>query len=203
MSKEHIKRMGEAVRGYYATALQIEERKQKNSEIYREDIARAENAKLEESLQAARWTAETAISEAQEAGRADAEGWGRLSGSEITDDAKLLQMELSSEQFAELVERYKGNGTMSTMLGQYAERKNREAAENGYVGMGPYDISAIPTAERKAEVYDRFAMGARDLISRMDQDGTFGGGINSPMLKVSIEQFGEPSAFTEGLFNLI
>ena len=203
MSREHIKRMGEAVRGYYAQALKIEAQRQRNNESYREDIAEQENAKLRDALQTARLNAESAIREAQEDGRSDAGRWGKLSGAEMTEDAKLLQMDISPEQFSDLVDRYKGNGTMTTLLSQYGERKNREATEAGEYGMGPFDLSGIATAEKKAEVYDKFAMGAQDLIARVNQDNTLGGGVNSPMLKTAVEQFGEPSAFNASLFEML
>ena len=203
MSRQHITNMKNAVQGYFTKAVQAAAQAQKNTDMYRADVAEAENAKLRDALQAARLEAEAAIREAQDAGRADAERWGKLSGAEMTDDAKLLQMDLSADQFADLVDRYKENGTMTTLLAQYAERKNNEAAAADPIGLGRYDVSSIPTVEKRAEVYDKFATSARDLIARVDQNNTFGGGVNSPMLKASIEQFGEPNAFTAGLFELI
>lgn len=203
MSRQHITNMKNAVQGYFTKAVQAAAQAQKNAEMYRADVAEAENAKLRDALQAARWEAESAIREAQDAGRADAERWGKLSGAEMTDDAKLLQMDLSSDQFADLVDRYKDNGTMTTLLAQYAERKNKETAAADPLNLGRYDMSIIPTADKKADAYDKFAMGALDLIARVDQNNMFGGGVNSPMLKASIEQFGEPNAFTAGLFELI
>lgn len=203
MSKAHISTMAQAVKGYYATAKQTAAQIEKNNARYRADIAEGENEKARQQLQRAKWEAETAVREAQEAGRVDAEKWGELHGSEMTDDAKLLQMDISPAQFANLVERYKANGTMSALLLQYGQHRNDEAAKNGAVGLGPFDVSSIVTVEKKAGVYDRFAMSALDLLSRVDQVDTFGGGVDSPMLQASIESFGEPSALTQALFDLL
>jgi hypothetical protein len=203
MGKEHISTMAQAVKGYYSAAKQTAAQIEKNNSRYRADIAEGENEKARQQLQQAKWEAEAAVREAQEAGRADAEKWGDLRGSDLTDDAKLLQMDISPAQFASLVERYRSNGTMSALLFQYGQRKNDEAAKNGAVGLGQYDVSSITTVEKKAGVYDRFAVSALDLISRVDQVDTFGGGIDSPMLQTSIESFGEPSAFTQALFDLL
>lgn len=203
MSREHISKMAQAVKGYYSAAKQTAEQVEKNNSRYRADIAEGENQKARQQLQQAKWEAEAAVREAMEAGRADAEKWGDLRGSDLTDDAKLLQMDISPAQFASLVERHRSNGTMSALLLQYGQRRNDEAAKNGAVGLGQYDVSSITTVEKKAGVYDRFAMSALDLISRVDQVDTFGGGIDSPMLQTSIESFGEPSAFTQALFDLL
>ena len=221
MSNEHISLMAQAVKGYYSAAKQTAAQIEKNNARYRADIAEGENEKARQQLQQAKWEAETAIREAQEAGRADAGKWGELHGEEMTEDAKFLQMgmDITPAQFSNLVERYKTNGTMSALLLQYGQRKNDEfvknaaagyeqrgnnaAARNGAVSIGQYDVSSITTVEKKAGVYDRFAMSALDLISRVDQVDTFGGGIDSPMLQTSIESFGEPSAFTQALFDLL
>lgn len=203
MSREHISQMAQAVKGYYSAAKQTAAQIEKNNARYRADIAEGENEKARQQLQQARWEAEDAIHQAQEAGRADAGKWGELHGEEMTDDAKFLQMDITPAQFSNLVERYKTNGTMSALLLQYGQRRNDDAAKNGAVGLGQFDVSSITTVEKKAGVYDRFAMSALDLISRVDQVDTFGGGVDSPMLQTSIESFGEPSAFTQALFDLL
>lgn len=203
MSKKHITMMAQAVKDYYSTAKQTAAQIEKNNTRYREDIAEGENMKARQQLQQAKWEAEAAIREAMEAGRVDAEKWGELNGADLTDDAKFLQMDITPAQFTNLVERYRSNGTMSSLLLQYGQRRNKEAAENGDVGIGQYDTSNIITVENKASVYDKFAMSALDLISRVEQVDTFGGGVDSPMLQASIETFGEPSAFTQALFDLL
>lgn len=203
MSKKHVTMMAQAVKNYYNAAKQTAAQIEKNNSRYRADIADGENMKARQQLQQAKWEAEAAVREAMEAGRVDAEKWGELHGADLTDDAKLLQMDINPAQFANLVERYRTNGTMSALLLQYGQRRNKEAAENGAVGIGQYDVSDITTVENKASVYDKFALGALDLISRVDEVDTLGGGIDSPMLQASIEAFGEPSAFTQALFDLL
>lgn len=203
MSKQHIEIMRNAVLKYYAAATDGQAKMKRNSEIYTTEFAEPENAKIKAELDRARWEAENAIRAAQEAGRADAEKWGELHGENIPDDAKLLQFDITPEQFAGIVERNRNNGTMSVLLRQYGDKLNKEAAAAGHVGMGPYDTSNITTVEQKTDVYDRFAMGARDLMSRIDKPGTFGGGTDSALLKSSIDSFGKPSSFTQHLFDLL
>lgn len=48
----------------------------------------------------------------------------KLDGKEITDDVKLLSLPLSSEQVAELQNRYKSNFTMLQTINDYAKRNN-------------------------------------------------------------------------------
>ena len=199
MSKQHIDSMSKAVKTYFAAAQNAAAKIGKNNTRYREDIAAEENAKVRGQLEAARREAESAIREAQEAGRADAFQWGKLSGADVTDDAKLLQMQLTPDQFSDLVGRYKSNGTMSAMLAQYGEKRNKDAGAE----FGPYDLTQVPTAEKKAAVYDRFAMSALDLIDYMDRDKGIMSGVDSPMLQEAVEQFGKPSAFNQELFDLL
>ena len=48
----------------------------------------------------------------------------KLDGKEITDDVKLLSLPLSSEQVAELQNRYKNNFTMLQTINDYAKKNN-------------------------------------------------------------------------------
>ena len=203
MSKIHVDRMAAAVKKYFAEAEIAQQKMKRNSEIYTAEFAEPENAKIKAELDRARWEAIDAIQTAQEAGRADAEKWGELRGDQLPDDAKLLQYDITPEQFAGLVERNRNNGTMSVLLRQYGDKLNKEAAAAGHVGMGPYDLSNLTTAEQKADVYDRFAMGARDLMNLIDNPGSFGCGTDSQMLKMAVDSFGTPSSYNQHLFDLL
>lgn len=204
MSKQHITQMRNAVQNYYKKAKEVEAKIRHNDEIYRSDIAEEENAKIRAERRSARFEAENVIKDAQDKGRAEAlKKWSSLNGSEMTDDAKLLQLDITPAQFADIVARYKKNATMSALLRQYGDRRNKEAAAEGQIGIGLYDTSVIPTPEERASVYDKFAMSARDLLLRMDQDVGFGTGLESPMLATSVEQFGEPNDFTAELFEML
>lgn len=204
MSKQHITQMRNAVQNYFKLAKEAEAKIRHNNEIYRSDIAEDENAKIRAERRAARFEAENVIKDAQEKGRSEAvKKWSTLSGAEMTDDAKLLQMDITPAQYADIVARYKKNATMLALLKQYGERRNKEAAVDGSIGIGLYDTSMIPALEERAAVYDKFAMAARDLLLRMDQDVGFGTGLESPMLAASVEQFGEPNDFTAELFEML
>ena len=207
MSKIHVDKMAAAVKRYYSEAVIAQQKIRRNNEIYMKQFAEPENEKIMAQLQAARQTAEEAITAAQEGGRAEALAWGKLDGSKITDDAKLLQFDLSPEQFDDLVQKHKNNGTMTTLLHDYGEKMNAKYRENeGVTGSMPtkvYDTWNLPTADRKAEAIDKFSAGARDLLARIDSPGTFGGGTDSEMLKLAIASFGQPTGTSAALFELL
>ena len=203
MSAEHIRSMRLALLDYNAQAVAAHDKIKLNEARYREDIAAEENAKLRGQLRAARQSAEAAIKAAADAGRAEAESWGRMDGNQLTKDAELLRYDLTPEQFADIAGRYTGNSTMSALLRQYGDRKNKEASADGHAGIGPYDVSGIPSREDKLQAYDRFQNSALDLVARLDQENTLGGGTDSPMLQAAIKSFGEPSVMNERLFQLL
>ena len=203
MSRAHIENMKKAVSGYYSAVGEASDRISKNNSMYREDIAEAENKKVLSGLRDKRSAAEDAIIKAQDAGMMEAASWGRLDGAKITDDAKLLQMELSPEQFNELKERYKGNGTMSAMLVQYAHQHNAAKQADDPSAIMRFNVLDIPTTESKQKAYSAFANGALHLLDRMDSNDGFLSGTNSEMLKAAVETFGEPTQMNAQLFELI
>ncbi len=206
MSKIHVDKMAAAVKKYFAEAEIAQQKMRRNSEIYMAEFAKPENEKVKQQLQIARQAAEEAISAAQEGGRAEAESWGKLDGSKLSDDAKLLQFDMSPEQFADLVARHKNNGTMASLLKQYGDRMNDKQKEKNDFGKMPekyYNTAGIPTVEDKQNAYDKFAMGARTMLAQIDNTGSFGGGTDSQMLKMSVDSFGTPSSYNQHLFDLL
>ncbi len=195
MSKIHIDQMAAAVKKYFAEAQIAQQKMKKNSEIYQAEFAVPENEKIKQHLQEARWAAEDAIKAAQEAGRAEAESWGKLDGSKLPDDVKLLQFDITPEQFSDLVARHKNNGTMAALLKQYGEKMNKRLLEetsgkNGTMPEKQYNTWEIPTVEEKRAVYDKFASGAMARLSNIDN----GGGVDS---------FNIPTEFTKHLFDTL
>lgn len=206
MSKIHVDKMAAAVKKYFAEAQIAQQKMKRNSEIYQAEFAEPENEKVMTQLRTARQAAEEAITAAQESGRAEALAWGKLDGSKLTKDADLLKFDISPEQYDDLVERYKGNGTMSTLLFDYGQKMNEKQREKGTSRSMPekvYNTWNIPTAEKKAEVYDKFANGAYGILNRIDSPGTFGGGTDSQMLKLAVETFGQPDGTSAHLFELL
>ena len=207
MSKIHVDRMAAAVKKYYTEAQIAAGKMQRNNEIYTSEFAEPENEKVKQQLQIARQAAEDAIAEAQAAGRAEALKWGELDGTKITDDARLLDFDISPDQFSKLVEKHRTNGTMLSLLKNYGDRQNEKYQQKeGKTGEMPkvyYPTGSIPTAEMKAEVYDKFAAGARNLLSSIDSPGRIGGGADSPMLKTAIESFGQPIGNAQNLLEMI
>ena len=133
-----------------------------------------------------------------EAGKREAEAWGRLDGGKITEDAKLLDAGIvTPEQFKELATRYADNGTMTQLLADYAQKKNAEsggfAAAWGYTGKGGkyvhYDTTNLQTVDSKQAALQKYATGAEGII---DQLSDFTPGAHSPeWLDLAINQFGE------------
>ena len=62
---------------------------------------------------------------------------------------------------------------------------------------------AVSTAEKKAEVYDKFAIGARNMLSDIDSSGHIGTGTDSAMLKTAVENFGQPIGNAANLLEMI
>jgi len=201
MSKIHVDRMAAAVKKYYSEAQIAAEKMRRNNETYIKEAADKENERIKQQLQTVRQSAEDAIAEAQESGKNEALKWGELDGSKITDDARLLDFDISPEQYSKLVEKHRTNGTMLSLLKNYGDRQNEKYRQKeGKTGEMPkvyYPSGNIPTAEKKAEVYDKFAAGARLMLSQID------GGTDSPMVKVAVENFGQPVGSAENLLEMI
>ena len=207
MSKLHVDKMAKAVKDYFAEAGIAEQKMKKISGIYRQEFIDSENKKIMEGLKAARQAAEAAIIDARESGRAEAAKWGELDGQKLSADAQLLQYDLTPEQYNQLVEKHRGNGTMAYLLRFYGQEHNEKLMnETGKPGEMPkvqYNYWDVPTVEEKQAAYDKFAAGAISILDRIDSPGQIGGGTDSQMLKLAIEGFGTPSNTSQELFDLL
>ena len=101
-------------------------KKEKNSETYQAEMAREQNQGIDAKLSQLYADTWRKLQDAQAAGIAQAERWGELDGTKITDDVKLLggHFELKKAQVEALVEKYRGNGTMAQAIGKYAREHN-------------------------------------------------------------------------------
>ncbi len=199
---QYVDNMRKAVEGFYNAAVRIANSVAKNNSQYLPDIAKEQNRALMEELQNAQWYAQDDITEALEMGRAAADRWNMLSGAAITDDARLLKLlELEPMQFNTLVDKYRDNATMLTLLKQYAEKRNAGAGEV----FGPYDATNIPTAEKKKEALEKFAQSGRGLIQNINDraTGAVTGGLDSELFKQSVNNFGKRTDFNAGVYDLL
>lgn len=75
-----------------------------------------------------------------------------LAGSQITEDAKLLDADiLTNEELIKLADKYKNNATMTRLIKDYDEKKARECAKAGRLWRSP-DFK--PSKEEKASAWN-------------------------------------------------
>lgn len=179
----------EALKEYRQAALYAVSEIDKIERTYKEEeAARLKKGVLDRLAE--KRTAANAVFDAVIAdGKKRAEEWSRLDGNKITADAKLLDFDLSPDEFAELARRYKDNGTMSRLLYKYGEQRNaRNAEEKGGKGVR-YDIISIPTAEAKTAEFSKDAVVAKGLLDRMTVETGYMKGVGSPMVEGAYNSF--------------
>ena len=97
---------------------------------YGKEAGEAEKGIQSKKLERARAAAVDTINKAAGAGYKEAEAWGRLDGSKLTDDVRLLDAGLVDKaEFDRLKEKYSGNYTMLHALRKYGEKQNKAAGE--------------------------------------------------------------------------
>ena len=121
---ENITKMRNALKTFLEASADAAKEIKRNNEIYQHDAALEANRIVAARRNTAKDAARAEIEAAAVAGKEKATKWACLNGSRITEDAKLLQFSMTPEQFKELVERHRGNGTMVELLRQYAAEQN-------------------------------------------------------------------------------
>lgn len=152
----YLKRLKQALTEYYAEALKADEEKTKALVTYNQDIAAQQRDKIDSELYQKKLETIQAFENTLADFERYVESWGTLDGNKIDEaDAKLLNLDLPKEEFARLVEKHNGNGTMCLLLAQYAEKHNLKNTENAFK-MGDYIDVIIPTKESKKEAFQFF-----------------------------------------------
>lgn len=162
---------------------------------------RSEN--LYRDLSGIRYKAKEQIRAAGAEGRESVDKWGTLNGSELTDDAKILQagLVLTQKDFDDLCIRYKNNGSMSRLLAQYAEKQNRsvlpddpdrlsQAIADGTAVRSYLMTDNLMTIEKKKDRWNRLESSALTILAAIDGSG-IGKGIDDYAVTFSVENFGE------------
>lgn len=200
----YLQSMKNALSSYYTAAKTYEEKAERAKQLYQADVAANEIKKLDEELEAQKWSAIDSITEAKDKAVEAARRWGSLDGNKIDDgDMKLLEFDLSPEQFAAMVERHKKNGTMCFILFQCGNAHNRKHEKDGEFDLANhYDTSSIPTAEKKIDAYTKFAESAIDTVKNIRGIG-LGQGVSSPILQNIVKTFGEPNQLNYNLLEMI
>lgn len=177
------------------------------TDTYGKEAGEAEKEIQAKKLERARATAVDTITKAAGAGHKEAEAWGRLDGSKLTDDVKLLDAGLVDKaEFDRLKEKYSGNYTMLHALRKYGEKQNKEAGDkirsSGGDGLEaalaePYNVRDIPTAEDKPKRWEKTQAQALDLLDAMDGSGKYknphdwGAAFIQAAMPETLEHFGE------------
>lgn len=165
---ENITRMKNALKTFLDASADAAKEIKRNNEIYQHDAALEANRIVAARRNTAKDAARAEIEAAAAAGKAKAEAWGRMDGAKITEDAKLLQFSMTPEQFKELVERHRGNGTMIHLLAQYGAEQNEKNDASLYQHTEKYfPVAELPTLEKKLEAYEKFRGYALQLLPRI------------------------------------
>lgn len=177
------------------------------TDTYGKEAGEAEKEIQAKKLERARAAAVDTINKAAGAGHKEAEAWGRLDGSKLTDDVRLLDAGLVDKaEFDRLKEKYSGNYTMLHALRKYGEKQNKAAGEEIRANNGdgltaalvePYNIRDIPTAEDKPKKWEKTQAQALDLLDAMDGSGKYknphdwGAAFVQAAMPETLEHFGE------------
>jgi hypothetical protein len=203
----HVQTMKNALGNYHKSVKAGLAKMEENNRLYRPEEAKKANATVLSRIEEEQNTAKRIIAEAREAGMREAGEWGKLDGSKITDDSKLLFAEtVTPDQFRELVQKYQNNSTMLQLLSDYAEKKNEASggfsAAWNYDGQSTgkrqhFDTSGIPTADKKKHSFDLYAAQASNLVDRIGnlEKGKMGAGPESPFIMSEIENYGSDADF--------
>lgn len=191
---QHLQAMRAALSSYMKKAQDTEDKLSVVYRDYKPEVARAKEQALRAELTQAKAVTWDAIDAAKRAGKEAAERWGELNVADITDDAKLLSigLKISQDQFDELCRKYHDNGTMSQLLGDYADRNNKELARlNPGVLFPPGYLLEfeLQTPVKKGEAWERLAQSAEKVMAQLSNGGWMGG-ANNPINITSVENFG-------------
>ena len=174
---------------------------------YGQEAGEAEKEIQAGKLERARSAAVDTINKAAGAGYKEAEAWGRLDGSNLTDDMRLLDAGLVDKaEFDRLKTKYSGNYTMLHALRVYGEKQNKAAGDAIRANNGdgleaalaePFDLRDIPTAEDKPKRWEKAQTQALDLLDAMDGSGKYsnphdwGAAFILAAMPETLEHFGE------------
>ena len=159
--------------------------------------------KLYKELSGIRYKCKEQIRAAGAEGRESVDKWGTLNGSDLTDDAKILQtgLILTQKDFDDLCIRYKNNGSMSRLLAQYAEQQNQKVipadpnmALDKFTNPSAMQTLLLTdnlmTIEKKKDIWNRLESSAQTILAAIDGSGV-GKGIDEYPVIFSVENFGE------------
>ena len=179
MANVYIQRTKDLILDYLGKAQETERKISEGRKIYQPDSMEQEEKRLRGELAKTRRTVEERLDAVYHEASASARDWGKLDGSRLTDDVKLLEGQgVTPEQFTDLVNRYSENFTMLDQLRKYGDARNK-AAEREYREHGgreafpamPYDTTSIPSADSKMQEWDAMRKRADYFLNCADGSG--------------------------------
>lgn len=178
-----VSRMKSTLVSLNTTAQKIHEEMNRNSEMFRPDMAEAENNKLQIQLNNAVAAARDEIDAIHTQAKAAVKEWATPAGDRIdTSDLELLKggFQLSRKDIETLLVKHQGSGTMVNAIAKYAKEHSIGFAD-----------SYIPNVEDKLFVYESFAKSAHTLVS--DIAHSIGIGDNA----ISLKMWAEPGNISQ------
>lgn len=177
----YVSKMKDVLSGFYPQMKRKREEKAEAKERYSTDVAAQEIDRIDREAAALRNATMDKLQQLHDEGVAQAQRWGNLDGSMITDDIKLLKggFDLNRQQVESLVERYRSNGTMMTAIDSYA-------GSHGMVGMN------IPTVDKKVKAWEVVLRNAKDIMDMCISGtvGWMGGESADKSIRDMIDHFG-------------
>ena len=177
----YVSKMKDVLSGFYPQMKRKREEKAEAKERYSTDVAAQEIDRIDREAAALRNATMDKLQQLHDEGVAQAQRWGNLDGSMITDDIKLLKggFDLNRQQVESLVERYRSNGTMMTAIDSYA-------GSHGMVGMN------IPTVDKKVKAWEVVLLNAKDIMDMCISGtvGWMGGESADKTIQDMIDRFG-------------
>lgn len=148
-------------------------------EQYGDEAAAREQEVQDKRLADARDTASTIIEANHRNAVKHTEEWGRLDGSQLTDDLKLLDARLVDPgEFERMKNKYSVNNTMLAALKKYGDRENdlarKAAADNGELPLAErFNTKDILTASERIANWDKLKTKAMDTLDAIDGTGKY------------------------------
>ena len=177
----YVSKMKDVLSGFYPQMKRKREEKAEAKERYSTDVAAQEIDRIDREAAALRNATMDKLQQLHDEGVAQAQRWGNLDGSMITDDIKLLKggFDLDRQQIENLVERYRSNGTMMTAIDSYA-------GSHGMIGMN------IPTVDKKVKAWEVVLRNAKDIMDMCISGtvGWMGGESADKTIQDMIDRFG-------------
>ena len=177
----YVSKMKDVLSGFYPQMKRKREEKAEAKERYSADVATQEIDRIDREATALRNATMDKLQQLHDEGVAQAQRWGNLDGSMITDDIKLLKggFDLNRQQVENLVERYRSNGTMMTAIDSYA-------GSHGMIGMN------IPTVDKKVKAWEVVLLNAKDIMDMCISGtvGWMGGERADKSIRDMIDRFG-------------